>query len=302
MTFMRGRKPERRNIILHYHIFKNAGTTIQFILKSNFGRHVASLDSSQPDGTVSNDILLDFLERHRKIIAVTSHNLTPPGPEHENFTFHDIVFLRHPLARLSSMYDFYRRVDTAEDRLAKEAKRLTTADFMKFLIDKHLHQVSDIQVRYLSARCETIGESPLQTAFRIARQFSVLGVTENFDIAAVCAEHTLRPVFRDLSFAYIARNTSSSEPRQLDVHLAQFREACGDEVYQQLENLNKQDVELLRLANEEVGRRFQMLPDHENRLRNFVIWRNAFNPQAMASVIASNHPNEFVHYASLGTR
>jgi hypothetical protein len=292
---------ETRHIILHYHIFKNAGTTIYFILKRNFGNRVASLESERFNIGLTNKALIDFVERHPKIKAITSHHLRPPKPTHELFVFHDILFLRNPLARLSSMYDFYRRTNVTQDPLTKEAKTRTTADFMRLLIDSHPHQVNNAQVRYLAGRNRKSNETELQAAHRIASQSTVLGVTELFDIGAVIAEFELGPLFHGLSFRYVARNVSSIGPRDLEVHLSQFRKACGDQIFEQLVNANSLDLELLDLARVEVHRRFHLIPDYDGRLRNFVIWRGALDPHSIEMTVASNHPSDFVHYANLGT-
>jgi hypothetical protein len=287
-------------VILHYHIFKNAGTTILFVLKRNFGKRVASLESDRHNTALGNDVLLDFLSKHPKIQAVTSHHLWPPKPEHEHLAFHDVLFLRHPLARLSSMYDFYRRTGTTQDQLTHEAKKRNTSDFMKLLIDKYPHHVNNAQVTYLGARSRQRGESELEAALRIARQACVLGVTELFDVGAVVAEHALAPFFAGISFAYVARNVSSAGPRDLTVHLAQIRDACGDKLYEKLLNLNSLDLALLELATEELYRRFHLIPDHEERLKNFSVWRSALDPHSMTMIIASNHPANLTHYANLG--
>jgi hypothetical protein len=290
-----------RHIILHYHIFKNAGTTIQFILKGNFRDRLASLESGRYNVGLTNDALIDFVRRHPRIKAITSHHLWPPKPESRGIIFHDILFLRNPLARLSSMYDFYRRTDETLDPLTKEAKRRTTGDFMQLLIDDYSHHANNAQVRMLSARTRKAPESDLQAAQRVASQSSVLGVTEIFDVGAVLAEQTLARVFHGLSFAYVARNVSSISPRHLDLHLREFRDACGDQIYQQLVDLNSLDLALLDFASTEVYRRFHEIPDHDRRLRDFKTWRNALNSRSMATILASNHPTDFVHYANLGT-
>jgi hypothetical protein len=294
------RKGGKRHVIIHYHIFKNAGTTIYFILKRNFGKRVASLESDRVNGVLTNDVLVDFLTKHPKIEAVTSHHLRPPKPEHEQFIFHDILFLRNPLARLSSMYDFYRRSNDTGDPLAKEAKKRNITDFMKLLIEEYPHHVNNPQVNYLTARSLDRSGSSVDTAFRVARQSTVLGVTELFDLGAVLAENSLTPTFGNMSFAYVARNVSSMRPRDLQVHLPQFREACGDQIYEQLVNLNSLDLALLDLVNRDVYTRFHLIGDHEERLRNFSMWRNALDAASTAMIIASNHPSDFVHYANLG--
>jgi hypothetical protein len=293
---------ETRQIILHYHIFKNAGTTIYSILKRNFGKRVASLEGERFNVGLTNQALLDFVERHPKIKAITSHHLRPPKPEYEHFLFRDILFLRNPLARLSSMYDFYRRTNVTQDPLTKEAKTRSTADFMRLLIDRYPHQVNNAQVRYLATRNRKENESDLQAAYRVALQSAVLGVTELFDMGAILAEVELGPTFPGLSFAYVARNVSSMAPRALEVHLLQFQKACGNQLFEQLVNANSLDLGLLDLARTEVYRRFRLIPNYEQRLRNFIAWRGALDPGSMMMIVASNHPHDLVHYANLGTK
>src|SRR5260370_39020588 len=90
----------RRQVILHYHIFKNAGTTVEPILKNNFRARFARFDSDDYNSTVSNESLLEFLAVHSDVVAITSHHLRPPKPLDDHFVVHDILFLRHPVARL----------------------------------------------------------------------------------------------------------------------------------------------------------------------------------------------------------
>ena len=297
----RNRREGPRHVILHYHIFKNAGSTIYSILERNFGRRLASLESGHFNSVLANEVLLDFLEKHPRVQAVSSHHLVPPKPVHPDFVFYDILFLRNPLARLSSMYDFYRRTDTSDDPLIAEAKVRTRADFMQLLIQRYPQYVNNAQVTFLSARDRAGQESKLQTACRVAAQASVLGVTEIFDVSAVLAEQSLAPQFYGINFGYVAQNLTSTVPRTLDTHLAQFQDACGDKIYEELLDLNTLDLALLKFATEEVYRRFEVIPDHEARLTHFISWRSILHPSAVRGMLASNHPSDFVQYANLGT-
>jgi hypothetical protein len=296
----RNRRAGPRHVILHYHIFKNAGSTIYSILERNFGNRLASLDSGHFNSTLNNEVLLDFLKRHPRVQAVSSHHLLPPKPAHEGFVFHDILFLRNPLARLSSMYDFYRRTDTGDDPLIAEAKCRTTADFIRLLIDEYPHYINNAQVNFLSARNQMGQEPGIENAFRVACQASVLGVTEFFDLSAVLAESSLAPRFHEINFGYVAQNLSLTAPRALDTHMAQFRDACGDKVYEQLLQSNSLDLALLKLSRDEVYRRFRLIPDHDERLTQFLFWRSTLHPSAVRGVLASNHPYDFARYANLG--
>jgi len=291
---------QKRAVILHYHIFKNAGSTVISILKRNFGKRMAELESGHFNAIVDNCALLDFLNKHANIAAVSSHQLWPPAPEHEGFAFHTLLLLRHPIARLSSIYDFSRRTQVSEEPLTLEAKKRTTSDFMRLLIDEYPHHVNNPQVNYLSLRSRQSSESSLATAFRVARHATVLGITELFDLAAVQAEYLLAPVFEGLNFGYVAQNVSSMGPRDLDMHLAQFRDACGDQIYDSLLQANALDLELWQLVRQEVERRFKLIVDHEQRLQHFRFWCSILHPSSVRGVLASNHPHDFAHYANSG--
>ncbi len=292
----------KRHVILHYHIFKNAGTTIHFILERNFGKRMRTLDAPHFNASLSNDVLLEFLKKHTRIQAISTHHLLPPKPEDEHFVFYDILFLRHPLARLSSMYAFYRRSDVTEDPLTAEAKKRTMAEFMRLLMDRYPHYVNNAQMEYLLAGNRGADQDRLQAAFRVASQATVLGTAEMFDLGAVLAEESLTPFFKSLSFNYVAQNVSLAQPRQLGLQLDEFREACGEELYEQLLKLNRLDIELLLLAQREISRRFEQIPDHEERLRKFVFWRGILHPSSIRGVLASNHSHNLAYYANIGKR
>ena len=60
---------KKKPVILHYHIFKNAGTTIEWIFKKNFGENAVSIDDVRNSGTlISNKVLLDLLNKNKNIL------------------------------------------------------------------------------------------------------------------------------------------------------------------------------------------------------------------------------------------
>jgi len=292
-----------RHVIVHYHIFKNAGTTLHSILERNFGSQFAAIESEHPDDVVSNESFLRFLEDHPDIAAVSSHNLRLPKPENDSFAFYDIVYLRHPLTRLLSMYVFYRRSDNTADPLAVEAKKLKIADFFRSLIDKYPQHAMNAQVGYLANGGTGIPiHSDLKKAELIANQAAILGVTDLFDLGAVAAEYSLRGLFdrrtvlKRLDFSYAAENVSSDRPRDLDVEVQRLREACGNSLFERLRELNTLDISLVEGARKECYRRFHLIPDHKRRLRKLSA-RSLTREQDVAMVVlASNHPHDFVHY------
>src|SRR5664279_596912 len=64
-----------RFVILHYHIFKNAGTAIGNLLKLNFGERFSEFEGDGPDCQLSGQSLVAWLEQHPEVQAVSSHQL-----------------------------------------------------------------------------------------------------------------------------------------------------------------------------------------------------------------------------------
>ena len=86
--------PGRRPIIIHYHLFKNAGTSVDAILQRNFGARWTSREyppRSTPDAARS------FLAANPHIAALSSHTLPLPPPDIPDAEILPILFIRHPL-------------------------------------------------------------------------------------------------------------------------------------------------------------------------------------------------------------
>ena len=123
---------DRRAVWLHYHYFKNAGTTVEAILELNFQSAFASIHAGKDTGAVGPRQILALLDEHRDVVALSSHHFRPPRPEDERFLFLEICFVRHPLDRLQSIYHHYRLYDTEDDVNSAQAKRLSLRQFFEW--------------------------------------------------------------------------------------------------------------------------------------------------------------------------
>src|SRR5579862_4664828 len=141
--------PRPRFVVVHYHFFKNAGSTIESILEREFGGKFATLHGLSPDTELDNDELSVFLSAHRDIKAVSSHHLRYPLPNIKNIVIFDLCIIRHPLDRLQSMYAYLRRANTG-GALCQMACRCSAGEFLRNLVDRSPHLVSNVQVLQLA--------------------------------------------------------------------------------------------------------------------------------------------------------
>jgi hypothetical protein len=261
--------PVPKRVVLHYHIFKNAGTTIESTLAENFGSGFRRFDANGPFVILTETDLCDWLAAHPSLQALSSHNLIPPKPNITGVEFYDLVLLRHPVDRLMSMYEYYRRARDASDPLSGAAGKLDPAGFFCLLMEKYPHLINNAQVNYLNGGKKIPREPDLQRAVRILRRFFVFGVTEEFDIFMVSAEDSLQPLFGRLDFSYVPQNVAHSRAPELAVRLDNIRQSCGIQLYDRLVKLNKLDLELIEIAGEEARHRFEQVANCRQRLMDF---------------------------------
>ncbi len=235
-----------RSVILHYHIFKNAGMSVEDMLDRNFGERFCRLDNPDPNSHIANDEVLAFLQRNPHVQAVSSHQIRYPVPAAPGFLFFDLCILRDPLDRIRSMYDYTRQKPIEGDAMSELANRLDLGGFVEHLLTRMPHWICNAQAAVLGGCAATV----LQASF--------LGVVDCFEESLAAGEFFLRPMFSGLRCAAPAVNVSRGLDGTLAERKREMREACGSRLYEELESRNVLDLELVTLARAEVERRFSL--------------------------------------------
>jgi hypothetical protein len=259
-----------RHIILHYHFFKNAGSTLARSLERNFAERFVLFDSAHYNRRIQPAELLSFTNAHPQILAISSHHLRPPAPKQDKVQFHEMLLLREPLDRLGSMYAFYRRATVTPDPLTQEAKRRTLRDFFLYLIDNQPNLVSNAQVNLIAnGGAQIPDERDAEKATILLCSIPVLGVADDFDHFALVAEHCLRPSFPHLDLSYAPENVTPGRKNSLPDRLRLFASECGTTLFDKLQELNRLDTALVHAASEELQRRVEWIGFREIHLREF---------------------------------
>lgn len=243
-----------RCVILHYHIFKNAGMSVEEMLDRNFGTRFCRFDTDERNARISNDGFLEFLRSRPALQAVSSHQLRYPVPAVPGFLFFDVCFLRDPLDRVRSMYDYAREKPVEGDPISELAARHDIGGFIELALEKMPDWICDAQVEFLSG-----GKSRkhLELAYQRMLQASFPGVVDCFEESLAAGEYALRQVF-GLRCTTAAVNVSKGMDGTLSDRKRDLREACGARLYGELENRNALGLELVRRTREEVLRRFSL--------------------------------------------
>jgi hypothetical protein len=258
-----------RSVLLHYHILKNGGSTIEEILRRSFAERFVSFDHAGADAEIKPAELLTILNENPRCQAFSSHQIFYPVPQVRGFLFFDICFLRDPIDRIRSIYDYFRGKPTDGNPVRELANQETLGEFTRRLIDDMPWVVNDVQVNLLAKGIVNDQPVPddLDRGIERMLETSFLGVVDRFNESLVAGEHSLRIMFPALDCAQSAVNDSAKPGSTLADRVEQFRSACEPSVFEELLRLNAMDLELLRRAREEVRRRFENVPDHDEALR-----------------------------------
>jgi hypothetical protein len=228
-------------LIIHYHIFKNAGTSVDTMLQRNFGSLWTEGEfPPAPSGYASNASVVEaFLSQRPELLAFSSHTAQLPLPQLGKRVF-PIFFLRHPLDRLKSAYLFERMqdADTHGARLAK------TCDFEGYvralLAGPPVRQARNFQTERL-AGSEAPQGSERDRAMRMLESLPFVGLVEAYDRSLERLGEWLAPHFPNFQTFSLHENRTAGQEGDLQERLAAIEASLPTELYENLVKSNADD-------------------------------------------------------------
>lgn len=139
-----------RTVICHYHIYKNSGTTFDGILATNFGARHVCFDGPFPYFSINQDELGKIIQRNPRAAAFSSHQIILPAPASLDINVLPVVFVRHPLLRILSIYKF-KRAEADGTETSRYAMEMNFQAWCRHALShaQELTHVSNAQVRML---------------------------------------------------------------------------------------------------------------------------------------------------------
>lgn len=259
-------------ICIHFHIFKNAGTTIEWILKKNFSKNAISVDSDNPGSMLHFEKILEILEKKPKTKSISSHQFRFPIYNDSRFEFIPIIFLRHPIDRAISIYYFQKKRTDADRPGIVKAKELDLDGYIKWNLETKNHMaMKNFQVLYLSDKSvkSTVGENDYKIALQRMKEIKIIGVVDKFDESLLVAEEYLKKYFSNIDLSYKSQNISSerkvSLPERIKEDLKKLYKDTLDEIYEK----NIYDLMLYEESRDELNRRISRIENFEKKLNDF---------------------------------
>jgi len=260
-----------KKIVLHGHIFKNAGTTIDWILERNFPH---SYCDNREDFKIRSEptYLTEFLYKNPHIRALSSHSLPLPlAIESENFDFFTMVMLRHPLLRVRSVYDFERK-QVSSTPGAVHAKKYSFREYVDWRMKPNVAPtIRDMQVRYLTQtscrKSEQLNDLHYRAALSYLKENMLIGIVDEFDWSMVVFDHYLSEHDVEIDFSYKKQNVSRekqfTKEKKLEDSLEELRRDLGEPLYSKLLHNNQMDLKVHDVGKKLLKERFESIPEHK---------------------------------------
>ena len=248
---------ECRRVIAHAHIFKNAGTTIDAILETNFGERFLDDRNDKlmaTDMSYAHQLLMD----NPQLGAFSSHSLPLPFDSFENIKVDVLIMLRHPILRVKSVYDFERKQD-ADTPGAKFAKQADFPEYVEWRLRSDVSStIRNMQAKYLTKRNARSISSEAQLLEEAKRQLDVtplVGIVERFDESLKVFQDYLDQTELSLDWSYEKKNVTYTKKRTFEERVDEIRNALGDTVFDKVVAHNEVDAALYEYANQLLDKR-----------------------------------------------
>jgi hypothetical protein len=231
-------------LLIHYHLFKNAGTSVDAILRRNFGNRWINTEFPPRSQEDHQAAIRRFIADDPHLAAISSHTLMLPVPRIEGVEILPILFVRHPLDRMRSAYEFERRQDatTVGSRLAREND---LAGYIRArLAIPGDRACRDFQVARLAMALPASEGSEAERALAAAERLPFVGLVEAFQDSVQRLRQLVRPMFSNFQCFDAWENSTKGRQRTLEQRLADIREELGEECFAMVIKANKGDVTL----------------------------------------------------------
>lgn len=234
-----------RPVLCHFHMFKNAGTSLDGALKREFGAAFAEYDGPRPNYALSPGEVRAFVEPRPALRAFSSHQVRFPLPEIPDVVWLPLILLRHPLDRVASVYRFERK-QRSKSPGALQAKQSDLTGYVRWRLGQGRHNLlCDFQTAFLSSNpAEGLRCADLPAATDRLEAAALAGTVERMDESLACAEPALRAHFPGLDLSYQRRNVGRDRKATLAERLDELRDELGAALYAELEERNARDFRL----------------------------------------------------------
>ena len=246
--------------IFHFHFYKNAGSSVDAILKSVFNN---KWEQREFEGSDHWPLINTWLEFSKDIICYSSHTANLDIINNQKFELFPIIFARHPIDRIASMYRYEKiqRGNEWEYKLARTSS-------MRQYIQARLDRINDVQCR--NFHCNRLAElyrssnklerSDLTLAQNTIKILPFIGIVERFQSSLDVLRYQLERITSlRAHLGETQENATFNLSTPLDIRLEQIKHEIGSELFEELIKINQDDLLIYELIARKLDAQFTNL-------------------------------------------
>ncbi len=240
-----------RRVIFHYHLFKNAGTSVDAILRSNFSNQWVAREFGPMQHHENIAAVGDWIRLEPRAIAFSSHTAMLPPPKCEGIEVFPLLFIRHPLDRVASVYAFERKQGLAghEGYGPILARNSSLAGFVDVLLATPEHrQIRNFQTARLSQNFPNSNGHEHEHAKQALYTLPFVGIVDLFEQSVDAMIDWLAPSFPGFRPFSVHCNRAEERGAELQQRILDLEREIGPELFQKLIEANSLDLELYETA------------------------------------------------------
>lgn len=236
-------------IVGHYHLFKNAGTSVDTILENSFGSYWKTVEFKKNHGKSNSHLVKGWLLKNLEISAFSSHTALFPIPVIDSIFIIPIVFLRHPIDRIWSVYKFERKHKKILNSSIKLAKKYDFAGYLNHQLD---HQDNRSFRNFQTYRFSFLNiqqnSTELEKALSGFNSLPLVGIVDNFDLSMKLFKDIIVKYFPSFQIKPTHKNITSHQNLSLEEKLDQIKSSLDSTTYERLLESNDDDLKLYNAA------------------------------------------------------
>lgn len=237
-----------RTIILHYHLFKNAGTSLDAALKANFSEVEKEWVTNEFPGNPqqNREGLKQWIIDNPQAKCFSSHTAIFPVPHIEGINIIPALFLRNPIDRIASAYSFEKN-EKGNGFGCTLARHTTLAGYVDTHLSINARQCINFQSQRLATMFDEKQGDEATRATMAIENLPFIGLVERYSQSLTELEQLLRNEgFEGVTLKPVEANVSRPIQASLDDKLAEIKAQLGEELYQRLLMVNELDLTLWR--------------------------------------------------------
>jgi hypothetical protein len=247
-------------VLIHFHIYKNAGSSIDRLLWESFGDRFEVLDPVPGCEIIGGATLRDYLLANPRLKAVSSHRIVPPALLRGALP---IIMLRHPADRARSAYRFARRNPDMPDHSIAAASSFAEYVAWSLATRGHGAVLRDHQVGHLSGAphqgAQETTRFHLEQVKALLASLPAFGIVRQFAQSCRLFNARYRPFLPGARFMSWAENFTGDVTQDDAEALSDIRAELGEPAFAALADANRLDLELYSFAKTEFAKRLARL-------------------------------------------